>query len=137
MRVTVDAVGATSLVRDLLEPHLYDAAVFAQVGEGDPDPYPNWHSSQTGATGGNLASYNDGRVDRILEEARLTATLPRRKELYANFQELFAQEVPALPLYVSTALYVQKPSLRGVRVGYLDNPGSRFWQVQEWYLKTR
>jgi peptide/nickel transport system substrate-binding protein len=65
------------------------------------------------------------------------ASQPRRKELYVEFQELFAQEVPAIPLYVSTAAYVQEAELQGVRVALLTEPGNRFWQVQEWFLRTR
>ena len=56
---------------------------------------------------------------RILEEARTLAPPTRRVELYREFQEIFAQEVPAIPLYVPTALYVQDASLSGVRIARL------------------
>lgn len=137
IRVTVDNVGSTGLVRDVLEPRSFEAALFAGIGDADPDPYPAWHSSQTGSKGGNLSQLSDDRVDRVLDEGRVVANQPRRRELYVEFQELFAQEVPSIPLYVSTALYVQPRSLRGVRAGLLDSPGARFKQVQEWHLRTR
>jgi peptide/nickel transport system substrate-binding protein len=136
VRVTVEGEGTTVLVRDLLEPRAFEATLFSQVAEADPDPYAVWHSSQTGQRGANLASLRDDRIDRLLEEGRL-ASPTRRREIYAEFQELFAQEVPAIPLYTPAALYVQHASLRGVRVGYLHNPGARFWQVNEWHLRTR
>jgi peptide/nickel transport system substrate-binding protein len=135
--VTVQNVGSTGLVRDVLEPRSFDVVLFAGVGEADPDPYPAWHSSQTGPTSGNLSQLDDDRIDAILEEGRAVANQPRRQELYVEFQALFAEQVPAIPLYVTTALYVQPASLRGVRAGLLDTPGARFWQVHEWYLKTR
>ncbi len=137
VKANVSAIGATSLVRDLLEPRSYEAALFAYHGGVDPDPYPAWHSTQTSKGGRNLSSLNDTRVDRILEDARLAAAPARRADLYRAFQEIFAQEVPALPLYASTVIYVQKASVRGVRLGYFEDPGSRFWQVQDWYVKTR
>jgi peptide/nickel transport system substrate-binding protein len=137
VRVTVETLGTTSIVRDLLEPRSFESVLFAQVVNADPDPYPVWHSTQTGPKGANLSLLRDARIDRVLEEARLLATPQRRGELYAEFQELFAQEVPAIPLYVSTALYAQQGSLQGVRLTYFDNAGSRFWQVHEWYLRTR
>jgi len=135
-RVVVAPSGTTTLVRDLLEPRRYEAALFVRAGDADPDPYPAWHSTQTGSKGGNLSLLNDQRFDRILEEARLLASQARRRDLYGEFQELFAQEVPAIPLFASTSLYVQKASLQGVRVGLLEGAGARFWQVHEWYLKT-
>ena len=102
----------------------------------DPDPYEQWHSSQATGSGANLTGFNNARVDAILEEAR-TVSQPKRKQLYQEFQEVFAQEVPAIPLYVSTAAYAQAADLQGVRVALLTEPGNRFWQVQEWYLRTR
>ena len=137
VKANVSGIGATSLVRDLLEPRSYEAALFAYHGGVDPDPYPAWHSTQTSKGGRNLSSLNDTRVDRILEDARLAASPARRTDLYREFQEIFAQEVPALPLYASTVIYVQKASVRGARLGYFEDPGSRFWQVQDWYVKTR
>jgi peptide/nickel transport system substrate-binding protein len=135
--VKVEAGGTTALVRDLLEPRAYEAALFAYQAEADPDPYAAWHSSQTTSSGRNISMLSDARFDRLLEDARRESSPERRAQLYREFQELFAQEVPAIPLLSSTALYVQKTAVKGARPGYLDNPGARFWQVQDWYLKTR
>ncbi len=133
----VESGGATALVRDLLEPRSFQAALFAYQADADPDPYAAWHSSQTGPTGRNISLLSDPRFDSLLEEARATPNQARRADLYRQFQELFAQEVPALPLFSSTSLYVRETSLKGARPGYLESPGGRFWQVQDWYLKTR
>jgi peptide/nickel transport system substrate-binding protein len=136
-RVTVEARGTSVLVREMLAPRSYEAALFADIADPDPDPYTEWHSTQTGPKGGNLSSLSDNRIDRVLEQARLQGTQAQRKEMYAQFQELFAQEVPAIPLYVPTAVYVQTTELKGAQPGLLTDPGARFWQVQEWFLRTR
>ena len=135
--VKVEAGGTTTLVRDLLEPRAYQAVLFAYRAEADPDPYPAWHSSQTGSGGRNLSQLADARFDRLLEEARQATSQAKRAELYRDFQELFAQEAPALPLFSSNSLCVQESSLKGARPGYLSSPGDRFWQVQDWYVRTR
>jgi peptide/nickel transport system substrate-binding protein len=72
----------------------------------------------------------------VLDEARGPVSQSKRKELYAQFQELFAQDVPALPLYAPTAVYVQTATLQGVNVGLLMDSGSRFWQVQDWSFSS-
>jgi peptide/nickel transport system substrate-binding protein len=136
LNVSVSAVGVTDLVRNRLEPRDYEATIWSHSASIDPDPYEEWHSSGASGEGANLSAFTEPRVDAILEEAR-TATQPRRKELYGEFQELFAQELPAIPLYVSTAAYVQQSALQGVRVALVTAPGDRFWQVQEWYLRTK
>jgi peptide/nickel transport system substrate-binding protein len=135
-QVTVDSSGLTELVRDTIEQRAYQALLFVDAAQPDPDPYAMWHSSNRGGQGANLAQFSDARVDELLTEAR-SAPLTRRKELYDEFQEIFAQEVPSIPLYVSRALYVQDTDVSGVRIGRLAEPGDRFWQVQEWFLKTR
>jgi peptide/nickel transport system substrate-binding protein len=133
-RVNVIPSGTTALVRDLLQPRAYEAALYGDIAGPDPDPFPRWHSTQTGPRGANLTNLAEPRFDRVLDEARGPVAPARRKELYAQFQELFAQEVPALPLYVPAAVYVQTSALAGVNVGLLMDSGSRFWQVQEWNL---
>jgi peptide/nickel transport system substrate-binding protein len=125
------------LVRDLIEQRDYQALLFPNVVGADPDPYDAWHSASSSGRGANLSLFSNSRVDAILKEARELAPFTRRVQLYGEFQEIFAQELPAIPLYVSTALYVQNKSLSGVRIGRLVQPGDRFWQVQEWFLKTR
>jgi peptide/nickel transport system substrate-binding protein len=136
-RVTVELSGLTPLVRDLIEQRDYEAVVFVDPSEPDPDPYDAWHSSGQGGRGDNLSLWSNARVDTILQEAHTVAPPTRRTELYREFQEIFAQEVPAIPLYVPTVLYVQDASISGVRIARLAQPGDRFWQVQEWFLKTR
>jgi peptide/nickel transport system substrate-binding protein len=136
LNVSVSAVGVTDLVRNQLEPRDYEATIWSHSASYDPDPYDEWHSAGAAGEGGNLSAFAEPRVDALLEEAR-TATQPRRKELYGEFQELFAQELPAIPLYVSTAAYVQQSALQGVRIALVTAPGDRFWQVQEWFLRTR
>jgi peptide/nickel transport system substrate-binding protein len=134
--VTVESSGLTNLVRDLIEQRDYDALLFVDAAKSDPDPYGAWHSAGSSGLGNNLAQFRDTRVDALLLEAR-SAPLTRREELYDEFQEIFAQEVPSIPLYVARALYVQDADVSGVRIGQLAEPGDRFWQVQEWFLKTR
>ncbi len=134
--VTVQSSGLTTLVRDTIEQRDFEALLFIDAAKPDPDPYEMWHSRSWDGQGGNLAQFSHAGVDALLVEAR-SSSVPRRGELYDEFQELFAQEVPSIPLYVSRALYVQDVDLSGVRVGQLADPGNRFWQVQEWFLKTR
>jgi peptide/nickel transport system substrate-binding protein len=135
-QVQIVSIGTTTLVRDLIDSRQYDALLITQSPSTDPDPYPQWHTPSGNGVNANLSGFVDSRVDDLLEEAR-KASFPRRKEIYESFQELFAQEVPAIPLYAATAYYVQSSAVHDVRVGLLTQPGDRFWQVQEWFLKTR
>ncbi|HWO72843.1 MAG TPA: peptide ABC transporter substrate-binding protein, partial [Dehalococcoidia bacterium] len=137
-RVTVQPAGLTTIVREMIEPRRYEAVLFSvDAANPDPDPYWFWHSSQATARGSNLASFSSQAADALLEQARGNSNHAQRRELYEKFQELFAQEVPGIPLYASTALYVQKTRIADVKAGMLTQPGDRFWQAHEWYIKDR
>jgi peptide/nickel transport system substrate-binding protein len=133
---TVKIKGSTTVVRDVLGPRAFDALIFEQPAAPDPDPYGYWHSSQATASGFNLASLDDERVDLILSEARNTPQNLKREDLYRQFQEIFAREVPSLPLFSSTALYIQR-LVKDAQPGLITQPGDRFWQVQQWHVKTK
>jgi hypothetical protein len=86
--------------------------LFAYRADADPDPYLAWHSTQAASPGRNVSSLSDVRFDRLLEEARQTPAPARRVDLYRDFQELFAQELPAIPLFASTSVYVQETTVK-------------------------
>jgi peptide/nickel transport system substrate-binding protein len=136
VNATVSVKGSTTVVRDVLGPRAFDALIFEQPAAPDPDPYAYWHSSQATASGFNLASLDDERVDQLLSDARNTPQNLKREDIYRQFQEIFAQEVPSLPLFSSTALYIQR-LVKDAQPGLITQPGDRFWQVQQWHVKTK
>lgn len=69
----------------------------------DPDQYFFWHSTQAG----NITSYKNVRVDKLLEDGRNTYALSKRKEIYSDFQKIIVDEMPAFFLY-HPYLYVIK-----------------------------
>lgn len=64
----------------------------------DPDQYRDWHSTQ--AT--NIGRGSDEKIDKLLEDGRITQDIKDRKRIYFDFQKTFAEELPALVLYHPT-----------------------------------
>ena len=62
----------------------------------DPDQYFFWHSTQNT---GNITSYNNVRIDKLLEDGRNTYTIESRKEIYNDFQKVLVDDMPAFFLY--------------------------------------
>lgn len=81
------------LVRDLPK----DFQVFlAQMSlSQEPDQYYFWHSTQPG----NITSYKNVRVDKLLEDGRNFYSLSKRKAIYSDFQKIIMDELPAYFLY--------------------------------------
>lgn len=60
------------------------------------DPYPLWHSSQSGQTGKNYQGMAIDSVDAILEELRRSVDPESQNILYKKLQEQFYLEEPVL-----------------------------------------
>jgi len=128
---------ASELVSNFLLPRRFEAAIYGWDQGYDPDPYPAWHSSQVGERGLNLAGYADRRLDEVLSEARQTSDLEKRKALYKEFQEIFAEDVPSILLFYPVYNYFLDKDVKGVSLGILFEPSSRFANVHEWSAKAK
>jgi peptide/nickel transport system substrate-binding protein len=73
-------------------------------------------------------------ASEYIETARITLDISDRTRLYRNFQVIFRQEWPALPLYYPVYTYAVDRQVQGVRVGPLFDPSDRFGNLTEWYL---
>ncbi len=136
--VEIQATGAGGLVQDFLLPRIFELAVYSWDFNGfDPDPYSLWHSTQEAPNGLNITGWANRKADEALERGRRANDRAERVKAYAEFQSAFAEDVPAVPLYLPTYEYAIGTKIRGVRTGVVANPPDRFRNVTEWYAKTR
>lgn len=135
VEVTITPVPYEELVNVNLEGRLFQAALIDLnlARTPDPDPYPFW--DQAMATGGQNYSQWDNRVaSEYIEQARVVADLGERERLYRNFQVIFGEELPALPLYYPVYNYGVDYSVQGVSVGPLYDSSDRFNRITDWFL---
>jgi peptide/nickel transport system substrate-binding protein len=123
-------------LRDRLERRDYQAALVELALPGNPDPYPLWHQTQI-TNGQNYAGLDHRRISEIIETARITVGPARQVALYREFQELFADEVPALLLYQPIYTYGVDRKVQGVQMGPLMTSSDRLATVSSWYIATR
>lgn len=136
--VTLEPVPYDTLLNDRLGQRDYQAALvdLNLSRTPDPDPYPFWDQGQ--ATGGQNYTQWDSRVaSEYLEQARITVDLQDRAKFYRNFQILFAQDLPALPLFYPVYTYAVDQEVQGVQVGSLFDTSDRFVTVTDWFLSDR
>jgi peptide/nickel transport system substrate-binding protein len=135
VEVDLVAVPYDVLILDYLEPLTYQAALIDLNFERspDPDPYPFWDQSQQ-SNGQNYAQWENSVVSEYLEEARVAVDLEERAKLYRNFQVVFQDELPALPLYYPVYNYAVDDGINGVRIGSFYDTSDRFYSILDWYL---
>ena len=127
------------LVSNFLQqsPRNFDA-VLIEVGlAADPDPYPWWHSTQTGEGGQNFSGFANREADIAIEQARAIPDQQRRTELYYTFQDIFAEEVPSLLIYYPIYTYAVDLKVQGVQLSPLLVNGDRFRNINDWYVETK
>jgi peptide/nickel transport system substrate-binding protein len=137
VQVTLTPLSYDEIINSRLQGRTFDAALVSLnlSTTPDPDPYPFWDQAQ--ATGGqNYSQWNDRVASEYLEEARITLDLNERARLYRNFQVVFNDELPALPLFYPVYTYATDSSINGVRMGPLFSTSDRFSTILDWYLVT-
>jgi len=90
--VIINKVPSVSLDNDYIASRNYDILLIGENIGSDSDPYSYWHSTQVAAPGLNLASFANGEVDKLLEEARQSSDTNVRIKDYNKFQDIIAEE---------------------------------------------
>jgi len=136
MKIDVITVPFAELVDRVARQREFDALLVGITVGNDPDPYPFFHSSQVNDPGDDFSGYSTLAMDRLLEQARKTVDQTKRRDLFAQVWTAIATDVPVVFLYYTDYLYAQSHTLQGFRVAPVNDPPQRFWNVEDWYVKT-
>jgi len=136
MKIDVVTVPFAELVDRVARQREFDALLVGITVGNDPDPYPFFHSSQVNDPGDDFSGYSTLAMDRLLEQARKTVDQTKRRDLFAQVWTAIATDVPVVFLYYTDYLYAQSHTLQGFRVAPVNDPPQRFWNVEDWYVKT-
>ena len=137
MKVDVKTMPFGELVDSAARQRNFDALLVEIAVAGDPDPYSFFHSTEVNDPGHNFSGFSTLPIDRNLEAARRTFDEAARRELYAPVFQIIANEVPVVYLYFSDYLYAQSRTVQGLRIAPLTDPRERFWNVEDWYVRTQ
>lgn len=99
----------------------------------DPD-VSNFYGPESDQPGGgfNFVSFNNERLNELLEEARTVPGCDQetRAELYAEAQQLLFEEMPYIYLYVPSSLTAVQNNVNG----FNPTPVSRVWNQDAWFI---
>jgi ABC-type transport system substrate-binding protein len=120
----------------------YDAYLWAQFGDQDPDADFVWWSSQTAAPIGslslNFARNKDSQIDADLEMGRHSSDQPARVAAYQGVAKRFAQDIPYVWISGILSDISSKPTVHGIDTSQLPD-GTPGWDqgptgFQPWHL---
>lgn len=136
IKVNLKIVDNADLQQNYLAGRNYDALLFGEVMSQDPDVFAFWHSSQKKSPGLNIAVYDNKTADKLLEEARQTVDVEKRKKKYREFQALVAKDKPAIFLFNPYYIYVLSSDIKGAETENIALPSLRFADVENWHVRT-
>ena len=137
VKVNTKIIDRKKFSKETLPNRDYEALAYGGILGYDGDPFPFWHSTQREFPGVNLSNYVNRKVDALIEEARQTSDIKVREEKYAAFLKLVTKDRPAIFLYSPTYSYPVSNEIKGIQISRINRPSDRFWNINEWYTKTK
>jgi len=135
--VNVEVKPISELSKDAIRPREYDALLYGEEMNVDPDFYSFWHSSEKEDPGLNLAMFDDDGADELLISLREEMSPDGRREKLGAFLRIIAETHPALFLYTPDVLYPVSDTVGGWDLSGTDRISSRFSGVEKWYVRTK
>ncbi len=135
-RVDLKVFNTGDLNQNVIRPRKYDALFFGEIIGRESDPFAFWHSSQRNDPGLNIALYANITADKLLEDGRVNFNRDARSELYKQFEEEIAKDVPAVFIYSPDFVYVLPERIQRVTLGTITTPAERFMDIHRWFIET-
>ena len=90
-------------------------------GNEDPDIFYVFHSSRFPPNGANRGFYKNNRVDELIDQARREVDPKVRKPIYAEVQEIVANELPYIDLWYLDNVMVHNKRVRNLQLNPAGN----------------
>jgi len=136
IQVTLANDNAPALLGDRLPHGAFDLALYSWSNPPEnPPTYTLLSASIPGAgndfVGGNFPRFADPETDRQIDLLVRELDPDKRKPIWAKIQETYARELPALPLYFESTVFVIPTWLKGV------DPGGHLGNTTQWAEEWR
>jgi peptide/nickel transport system substrate-binding protein len=110
-------------------------ALFAWISSPENIPRTILHSTmiptpESGYAGQNYVGYRNAEMDRIIDDLEVTCGEEQAQPLWSRLQQIYAEDLPSLPLYFRADAYVLPKWLEGVKPTGHQDPSS-LW-VEQW-----
>lgn len=133
IKVDIRLLEWSTFINEFIDKRRFEAVLLGWSIGLDPDQYDIWHSSKTRQKEFNFISYSNPVVDELLEKGRRIFDIKQRKKIYYKIQEILAEEVPYIFLYVPDAIPIVHARIKGIR----PSPIGISYNLPEWYVPKK
>lgn len=133
IKVEIRALEWSAFINNFIDKKRFEAVLLGWNIGLDPDQYDIWHSSKTKEKEFNFISYNNPEVDALLEKGRRTFDIEERKKSYYRIQEILADELPYIFLYVPDATPIVHARFKGIK----PSPIGISYNLPKWHVPKK
>ena len=133
IKAEIEAIEWSTFVNEFIDKRRFEAVLLGWSIGLDPDQYDIWHSSKTKEKEFNFVSYNNPEVDTLLEKGRRAFDMEERKKAYFRIQEILADELPYIFLYVPDATPIVHARFKGIK----PTPIGISYNLPKWYVPEK
>jgi len=94
------------------------------------DIYSLFHSRAIGPGKNNFGGYKNPEIDALLDEARVTLDIEKKRTIYRKLHEMLAEDVPYTYLWTLTNYAAYNKKLRRINI----HPTRFFTYIKDWYI---
>ena len=132
IKVKIEAMEFKAVMQKVVGDHEFEMYLMGNTLEADPDPTPNWYSTQAtdekGVFGWNIAGFKSKEADNLMDLNRKATVLEERAKILNDFGKLLNKELPWIPLYASDIVKAYNKNLKN----YTPNTFAGFYNVEKW-----
>ena len=125
------------LQAEYIRPRNFDLILIGQNTGSDSDMYSFWHSSQIKDPGLNIGSFNDRRVDKLIELGRKSDNLKTKNDKYKQAEEIIIEEAPAVYLYNPLYTMAVTNNVKGFFKGKIFDPVDHLNNIFDWHINEK
>ncbi len=114
----------------IVEKRKFEAVLMSRGYLWSPDIYDLWHSSRINEGEWNFLSYKNQKLDRLLEDSRLTIDIDRRKMLYHQIHEILSIDQPCIFLYNLEISFIAHKRITGIK----PSPLGMLEDIHKWQI---
>ena len=121
-----------AFLNTVVHPRNFEAVLLGWSMALMPDAYPIWHSTSSKLGGFNFVSYENPKVDNLIEKGNNTVNRDELGKIYKNIFKIITDDLPYLFLYIPDSISAVNKNIKNIEpsfIGIMHN--QKDWEIQE------
>jgi peptide/nickel transport system substrate-binding protein len=137
VNVTLKPLASAAYLNALRTQKDFTALIGSILWGADPDVSRLYLSNQTGPGGANSSGYQNPQLDAIFNDALDTTDREKRRQLYAQAQQILMDDLPEPPLLWQKQIWTHNKRVQGLQLGTYSLFRERYWMNEVWVSDGR